>query len=133
MKTENVLNVVHLFTSLAVLGGLVLVTVELKQARDIASVQQTSDLRAGFREVGMAEIGEELPTALAKACEAPESLTSAELMALNGYFISQTYLVIRGYREETYDIEHTVAGFGAGDFSSDPFFSARPGVVESER
>ena len=100
MSVRYTLDVFQLVTSLAVVVGLVLVVIELRQAREIAVTQQNNQVTALASSMALAEAGEILPEALAKSCEAPESLTGPELIAMNGYFLNQLYSIVAVYRDE---------------------------------
>ena len=72
--------------SLAIIGGLVLVLVELRQSQAIAEAQIVSDMAGKISDVSMAVVGEDLKHTLAKACERPEEIDRSDIDALNAYY-----------------------------------------------
>jgi hypothetical protein len=75
---------------LAVVGGMVMVAVELYQNSKLVEAQLASDEYAAWVEIDASKQGESFAEVLAKAIERPEDLTLAEMVELDGYLY--TYL-----------------------------------------
>jgi hypothetical protein len=86
MDSRRITDWVQTLTGLAVVLGLVLVLWELQQSRDVALAQLTSDGFMQYSNISAAQIGEELPLAIEKACTNPESLLVRDLAALHAYY-----------------------------------------------
>ena len=127
MSKPSLLDIVQVITGIAVVGGLVLLVLELQQAREIASAQQTNEVRTGYDTVTMAEIGEILPSALARACENPTQLTGPDLVALNAYYLSNLMYVLYAYGEEESDVSSRIPWQGYANASFSAIFSTKPG------
>jgi hypothetical protein len=72
---------VQIVTGVAVVVGLVLVIVELRQVQTLSRAQLTSDAMIQRGNVQLAMAGENPDVALAKACIEPESLRPDEMLA----------------------------------------------------
>ena len=77
---------VQIFSSIALVIGLMLVFAELRQTRDAILAETTSRGFERYTQLNVAALGEEPMSALAKACETPEELSTAELMVLDSYY-----------------------------------------------
>jgi hypothetical protein len=86
---------IQLLTLIAVIGGLVLVIWELRQVGTLARAQLSSDYVGEMNALHGSVSGETLAAALAKACEAPESLTLEESMVVTNYYYASLNLVAR--------------------------------------
>ena len=86
MAETKVADWIQLVTGLAVVIGIGLVIWELKQAQQIAEAQIAFDSYALAVEINDAIFGENAADVLAKACEAPTSLTSGEWVILDSYY-----------------------------------------------
>ena len=86
---------VQIAATIAVVIGLILVVIELRQAKEIAAAENANqffvDLIANHR---MA-IGEDPAASLAKACTAPESLDARDRIVLRSYFRAWHSLAMR--------------------------------------
>jgi hypothetical protein len=95
MNTQTFSNWIQIITGLAVVIGLFLVFIELRQAKQLASADLVSQ---GFAE-GLSTqrdlMGEEFATVLANACMHPDDLTDDQIVALDFYFQVQLNNVIR--------------------------------------
>ena len=86
MNSERINDWVQSITAVAIVIGIVLVILELQQNRELAQSQLTSD---GFGMISQARtsiLGESPAEALAKACDNPESLSTADYIVLKHYF-----------------------------------------------
>ena len=86
---------IQLLSSLAILAGIILVIVDLRQAEQLARAQLTSDYVETMNGVHGSVLGENLASALSKACLNPEELTLEETYILDSYYFTQANLVSR--------------------------------------
>ena len=95
MNSQVFGNWIQIITGLAVVFGLFLVFIELRQAKQIASAELVSQ---GFSE-GLSTqrglMGEEFASVLANACLHPRELTDDQVVALDFYFQVQLNNVYR--------------------------------------
>ena len=95
MDSTKINNRMQIGTALALIVGLALVVWELQQTRDAVKSQLTSD---GFQLMGQfytSAFGERPEEVLAKACDAPTELTTADLIVLDHIY---TQIVHRSLR-----------------------------------
>ena len=76
----------QIVTGAAVVLGLILVIVELRQMQAISRAQFSSDLLVGRMDREMVIVGENFAETLTKACLEPETLTPADMRALDSYY-----------------------------------------------
>ena len=95
MRSQAITNGIQILTGLAMIIGLALVVWELQQTREVAKAQLTTDIFDEGLQISSFKIGEDLPSAFAKACEDPASLTGPDFTALNGYFIAHMYAIMK--------------------------------------
>ena len=69
----------------AVLGGLLLVAYEIRQANIFAKAETENSIYAGWETLSMAVIETGINTVIAKALEDPSSLTTAERFDLSAH------------------------------------------------
>ena len=81
--------IVQLVTAGAVLVGIYFVMIELRQAREISTVEMVHTRLITNIEHFSKIYGENLAVTLAKACHSPEELDDPEVVALNKYFNAQ--------------------------------------------
>ena len=81
--------VVQLITAAAVLIGIYFVMVELRQGREISTVEMVHTRLITQIEHDARVYGENLAVTLAKACHSPEDLNNSEVVVLNKYFETQ--------------------------------------------
>ena len=95
MTDNKLFNWVQMATGFALLIGLVLVFIELRQAKSLSLAELTSEAyaeaMADFRTI----MGENPAPTIAKACYEPETLTPDELVVLNAYYNSKVAQVSR--------------------------------------
>lgn len=97
--------IVQLATVASILAGIYLVMVELRQAREISTVQMIHTRLVANVEHDSRIFGENLAVTLAKACHSPEDLDDSEVIALNYFFLTrmrQVYIVYTGATLGTY-------------------------------
>lgn len=86
MNSNNLFNLIQLVTGFALLIGLVLVFVELQQAKELSLAELTSE---GYSEA-MSEfrslMGENPAPVIAKACYESEKITPEERVVLTAYY-----------------------------------------------
>ena len=80
---------VQLITAIAVLVGIYFVMIELRQAREISTVEMVHTRLITNIEHFSKIYGENLAVTLAKACHSPEELDDSEVVVLNKYFNAQ--------------------------------------------
>ena len=91
--------IVQLVTAASILAGIYLVMVELRQAREISTVQMVHTRLVANVEHESRIFGENLAVTLAKACHNPKDLDDSEVIALNYYFstkMRQVYIAYTG-------------------------------------
>ena len=81
--------IVQLITAVAVLVGIYFVMIELRQGREISTVEMVHTRLITQIEHDARVYGENLAVTLAKACHSPEKLDDSEVIALNKYFETQ--------------------------------------------
>ena len=86
MNWEKVNSWIQTITGIAVLIGIVLVVLELQQNQEAAQSQLTSDGFGMLNQSHISMLGESAAEVLAKSCDAPETLTTADLIVLDHYF-----------------------------------------------
>ena len=86
MNYQSLTNWVQIFTGIAVLVGLGLVVWELRQSREIALAQLTSDFYMMNSQHNSALMGENPAEVIEKACDSPEELTKSEYRVLRSRF-----------------------------------------------
>jgi len=95
MNSQTLSNWIQIVTGFAVLIGIVLVFIELRQAKQLAAAELVSQ---GFSEglsTQRSVMGEEFAAVLAKACMHSKELTDSEIVALDFYFLGQLNSVYR--------------------------------------
>lgn len=86
MNTEQLNSWLQTGTGIAILIGLVLVIWELQQNREAAQSQLTTEGWHMVNQTSNAMLGESPAKVLAKSCDAPETLTTEDLIVLDQYF-----------------------------------------------
>ena len=93
--------------AIAVIAGLVLVIWELRQSRQVATAQLTSDAMSQTLQLDLSQVGDDPKVALARACQDPNSLTIEDLVVLRSYYIATVGVVFRAFlieqRSELYE------------------------------
>ena len=85
--TENRLfNIIQMGTGIALVIGLVLVFVELQQAKSLTLAQLTSDGYSEAMEEFRVLMGENPAPVIAKSCFAPDDLTPEEYVVLTAFY-----------------------------------------------
>ena len=75
---------------LALVGGLVLVSAQIKQSTDITRIQLDTSVRQNWRTVDSTRQSEEFAKVLATSIERPQDLTLAEFIELDAYYLGVT-------------------------------------------
>jgi hypothetical protein len=86
MNTRSVVDWVQILTGVAVVVGLGLVIWELQQAREIARFEQLNTSFAQYTQRIQTHMGENAASAVAKACDHPDDLTTEEMFVLDRYY-----------------------------------------------
>lgn len=85
MNTEKITLWIQVLGGFAILVGLLLVVIELRQTKQLAKLQIVSDGWNAHMEDLRAQLGESFSETRAKACFSPESLTEGEIMEMSQY------------------------------------------------
>lgn len=107
MDSNKVASWIQITATIGVLFGIVLVVIELQQAKAIARADTLSQFFAEVAQNARTQMGENPSVVLSKACLRPDEISEDELFVLDGYFSSRWALADRAYRLES------VADFGA--------------------
>ena len=94
---SKTLDWIQLLTSLSIVAGLALVIWELQQARDLAGAQVISDSFMQYSNLTAAQMSENLPLAMEKACTSPSAINERDLVALHGYYTALVDIPLKGY------------------------------------
>ncbi len=86
MNSQTFNSTVQVITAIAIVIGLGLVIWELRQAREATQSQLSSDAFTIMSDLSTALLGEHPTDVLAKACDAPDTMTRAELILLDQYY-----------------------------------------------
>jgi hypothetical protein len=86
MKKYSLHDGIQILTGLAILAGLVLVVIEMYQARMLATLQLTQDGYAEHFAFQRQIMGENPAPILTKACLTPNELTDAEMTVVMAYY-----------------------------------------------
>ncbi|HKJ19007.1 MAG TPA: hypothetical protein VJ984_16760 [Xanthomonadales bacterium] len=95
---------------LVLVGGLVLVSAQIRQSTEITKVQLETSVRQNWRTVDSTRQGEEFASVLAKSIERPQDLTLAEFFELDAYYLgvidqlgTAANHIEDGFREGSFD------------------------------
>lgn len=136
---------VQIVATLAIVVSIVLVLVELRQNREIATAQLISDEWAMEASLKVAMLGESPSLALAKSCSHPSELTREDIEILDNYVQAKLAQIGRerqisaltGFYDEQFSIYGTlveVLGTPYGRHSWEmvrPYWAAYPEVTET--
>ena len=105
MKVDNtdsgkIAHWVQITATVGVLIGIVLVVIELRQAKAMTQAETISHFFAEVAQNNRAQMGENPAAILSKACLRPSEVTDEELFVLEGYFGSRWALADRSHRLE---------------------------------
>ncbi len=110
MDSQQITNWVQVVPGVALLVGIGLVVWELQQNREAFQSQLTSDAFHNMSQRNITLLGEQPTKVLAKACDAPDSLTRAELRILKAFYMEHLNSLRRLYviagRGGYYDVEY---------------------------
>ena len=81
---------VEIGSAVALVAGLALVSVQIKQSTDITRIQLETSLIQNWRMVDSTRQSEEFAKVLAKSIEQPQDLTLAEFFELDAYYLGVT-------------------------------------------
>ena len=87
MNLEKLNQWLLLVSHLGILGGLILVGLQIRQDSEIARVQLFSDITSSRMEMAGATLGDNPAPVLAKALKEPDALTESELYVMDAYLI----------------------------------------------
>jgi hypothetical protein len=115
MNAKSIGNWVQLGATLFVAAGIVLVVIEMRQAKQIAAAEATSVAMQGPIDVSVAVGGERFAESLATACFYPEKLTPTDSMVLDAYYNMVWYQALRVRMvEDTGDFDLPVKNISLG-------------------
>lgn len=89
MDKEQITNIAQLGTGFVLIIGLLLVVYELNQAKSLTFAEMISQGYSESMQDSRTLMGENPAVAIAKSCDAPEDLTSEELLILRAYYNAQ--------------------------------------------
>ncbi len=89
MKSERLNSWLQIATNLGLIGGLVLVAVQIQQTRDLTRLQMRLDLIAASQQMEQGLLGEEPGIAWGKSIRDPTSLSDAEVKSVDSILINQ--------------------------------------------
>ncbi|MBW2269462.1 MAG: hypothetical protein JRH16_12880, partial [Deltaproteobacteria bacterium] len=87
MNLEKLNQWLLLFSHLGILGGLILVGLQIRQDSEIAKAHLFSDITTSRMEMAGVTLGENPAPIVAKSLSEPETLTPAELLVMDAYYI----------------------------------------------
>ena len=92
---DHITNMVQIATSFALVLGLVLVLLELQQAKSLTLAELTSEGYSEAMEISRVVLGENSAEVLAKSCFSPGELTPAEAIIVDLYFDTRLLMLDR--------------------------------------
>lgn len=95
MEKNRLIDWVQISTMLAVVVGLILVVIELRQSHTLAHQQATAAAYSDLISVQQSYLGEDFMATFAKACTEPNNLTDRELLQMRAYRNIQLIIVNR--------------------------------------
>ena len=93
MESQKLANWIQMITAVAVLAGLTLVVIELRQAKELTQVQITAEAFTRGVNLELSKMAEDPRSALIKAEFRPEELTEEDAVTLDGFFMAQTMMM----------------------------------------
>ena len=100
MDSGRIANWVQITATIGVLVGVILVVIELRQAKAIAHANITANFFSEVAQNNRVQMGENPALVLAKACLRPSEITDEELFVIEGFFGSRWALADRSHRLE---------------------------------
>ena len=100
MTTQELANWVQVFSGIALVVGIVLVTLELQQTKALSRAQLKHDSVSLGIQREIAAMGENTLESLARACTEPDSLTPNDLLVLDRYYLTGVMHVMRELQVE---------------------------------
>ena len=94
MNPDKVANWIQITATIGVLIGIVLVVIELRQAKAIAHANFTANFFSETAQNSRSQMGENPAIVLAKACLRPNEISAQELFVLEGFFGSRTFICV---------------------------------------
>ena len=92
MDSQKLSNWIQLITAVAVLAGLTLVVIELRQAKDLTQAQIVAEAFTRGVNLELSKMAEDPRSALFKAEFRPDELTEEDAVTLDGFFAAQTMM-----------------------------------------
>ena len=111
-------DLINIVSALAIVAGLILVLVELRQSRDIAEAQLEAGVNDTILNFNLALFGENAAAVQAKACHRPDELTPADretLIAFNRALLMRTLSMLRIRNKGLFPAERDVEEFSRGN------------------
>ncbi len=118
---KNLSNWVQLLGVVGVLAGLALVIIELRQAKELAVIQISSDSFTYSQQLDALLVGENLATTMARITDPKAQLTTEDLYIYDGYAFSKITLTssvfgpglrssgVKSFRKSTLAVNHPTA------------------------
>ena len=110
MESGKLANWLQIFGNIGLIAGLVLVAVQIKQNTDATKAQMISDGLANYSNLHLSIAGEDAASALSKAVEAPDKLSTKEIITLDQVQFAHFFLTAR---------TEYVAGLGYGTLGTE--------------
>ena len=89
MKSERFNAWLQIASNLGLIGGLVLVAVQIQQTRDLTLLQMRLERLGSFQQTEVGMLGDDPSVAWAKSIREPGSLSDAEVKVVDSYLINQ--------------------------------------------
>ncbi len=125
MKSTSLTDLAQLGATLLVAVGIVLVILEMRQAKQLATVAHVESAYDAGIETQRQIVGEQLAESYARLCFAPETLTDADYVVLDAFFS------IAYYQAERARVSEELGEFGSpAETAALGFYSA---IARSER
>ncbi len=89
MKSSGISSWLQIASNVGLIGGLVLVAVQIQQHRDLTRLQMRLDYIGSFQQIELGMLGEEPSVAWSKSIRDPASLSDVDVKVVDSYLISQ--------------------------------------------
>ncbi len=89
MKSSGISSWLQIASNVGLIGGLVLVAVQIQQHRDLTRLQMRLDFIGSFQQMELGMLGEEPSVAWSKSIRDPASLSDADVKVVDSYLINQ--------------------------------------------
>ena len=101
MDTEKLSHWVQIVSGIALVAGLALVLIEMRQTKQLVRTQLIAESEALGLSRNLTLLGENPARALAKTCDSDSEMSREEALVLNHLYYSHLYTVFRAYEVDT--------------------------------